>query len=294
MPKPSEIVAAIEADARIEKTPCADGEMPWRIWGHGAPVALLHGGSGSWTHWIRNVQPLGTQYKVIAADLPGLGDATALLKPYTAQQACSITSDGLVSLLAPDEGFHLVGFSWGCTVATIVAAQHGERVRSLTLVGAAAMGAMPRATRARPLVKRRPGMTEEELLELNRENLARHMFYDREKIDDLAVYTQFENTRRSRFNSPQFARSNLLFEAMKDVSAPLMAIWGEFDAPSHPDFEARRRRLAEVKPELEFHVIEGVGHWTQYEGADAFHALAFDWLARHSGRGSGQTLRSEA
>lgn len=294
MPKPSEIVAAIEADARIEKTPCADGEMPWRIWGHGVPVTLLHGGSGSWTHWIRNVQPLGTQYKVIAADLPGLGDATALLKPYTAQQACSITSDGLVSLLAPDEGFHLVGFSWGCTVATIVAAQHGERVRSLTLVGAAAMGAMPRATRARPLVKRRPGMTEEELLELNRKNLARHMFYDREKIDDLAVYTQFENTRRSRFNSPQFARSNLLFEAMKDVSAPLMAIWGEFDAPSHPDFEARRRRLAEVKPELEFHVIEGVGHWTQYEGADAFHALLFDWLARHSGRGSGQTLRSEA
>ena len=284
MPKPAEVVAAIEADARIEKTSCADGTMPWRIWGEGVPVALLHGGSGSWTHWIRNIEPLSTQYRVITADLPGLGDATALPKPYTAEQACRITSDGLASLLAPDEGFHLVGFSWGCTVATRVAAEHGERVRSLTLVGPAAMGAMPRGTRSRTLVKRRHGMSEAELYELNRENLARHMFYDRDKIDDLAVYTQVENTRRSRFNSPQFARTNLLYEAMKDVSAPLMTLWGEFDAPSHPDFEARRQRLAEVRPELEFHVIEGVGHWTQYEGAEAFHGLLFDWLTRHSGR----------
>jgi 2-hydroxy-6-oxonona-2,4-dienedioate hydrolase len=278
---PAEIIAAIESQARTEKTPCADGEMPWRIWGQGAPVALLHGGSGSWTHWVRNIEPLSARYTVIAADLPGLGDAQALPKPHTAEQASRITGDGLVSLLPEDVGFHLVGFSWGCTVAALIAAEHGERVRSITLVGPAAMGPVPRGTRSRALLKRRPDMSKDELYELNRENLARHMFYDRRKIDDLAVYTQVENTRRSRFNSPQFARTNLLYEAMKHVSAPLLTIYGEFDAPAHPDLEARRTRLAEVKPDLEFHVVEGIGHWTQYEGVDAFNALLLDWLERH-------------
>ncbi|MEE9253791.1 MAG: alpha/beta hydrolase [Pseudomonadales bacterium] len=281
MPKPAEIVAAIEAKSRIQKTPCGEGQMPWRIWGQGVPVVLLHGGSGSWTHWIRNIEPLAERHKVIAADLPGLGDAGAVAKPYTAQEVGEIVRQGLISLLPQDESFHLVGFSWGCTVCTLIAADQRERVRSLTLVGPASLGSLPRGTRARPLLKRRRVMSEEELWELNRENLARHMFYDREQIDDLAIHTQVENTRRSRFNSPQFARTDVLFQAMKRVSAPLMVMWGEHDATAHPHFEARRKRLAQTKPDFELHLIEDVGHWTQYEGAQAFHSVLLDWLERH-------------
>lgn len=282
MPKPAGIVAAIEAKSRIEKTLCGEGRMPWRIWGHGVPVVLLHGGSGSWTHWIRNVEPLSERHQVIAADLPGLGDATALAKPYTAAQVGEIVRDGLLSLLPEDGDFHLVGFSWGCTLCTLVAADLDKRVRSLTLVGPASMGgSLPRGTRAQPLLKRRRDMTEEELWELNRENLARHMFYDRALIDDLAIHAQVENTRRSRFNSPQFAPTDVLLQALKSVSAPLMVTWGEYDATAHPHFEARRDRLAQTKPALEFHLIENAGHWAQYEGAEAFHAVLADWLGRH-------------
>ena len=62
---------AVEAD-RIE-TPCGDGAMVWRCWGGGPPLVLLHGGYGSWMHWIRNVLPLSRQFRVIAPDLPGHG-----------------------------------------------------------------------------------------------------------------------------------------------------------------------------------------------------------------------------
>ena len=54
------------------------GRMMWHVWGEGSgkPILLLfHGGSGSWIHWIRNVQPLSQHFTVYAADMPGLGDS---------------------------------------------------------------------------------------------------------------------------------------------------------------------------------------------------------------------------
>ena len=54
------------------------GKMMWHVWGEGSgkPTLLLfHGGSGSWIHWIRNVQPLSQHFTVYAADMPGLGDS---------------------------------------------------------------------------------------------------------------------------------------------------------------------------------------------------------------------------
>jgi alpha-beta hydrolase superfamily lysophospholipase len=56
------------------------GGMIWHAWGpDNAPTfVLLHGGSGSWTHWIRNIEPLVAEgYRVLAVDLPGFGDSEA-------------------------------------------------------------------------------------------------------------------------------------------------------------------------------------------------------------------------
>ena len=49
--------------------------MVWRTWGDGPALVLLHGGSGSWTHWVRNIAHFERDYRVIAGDLPGLGDS---------------------------------------------------------------------------------------------------------------------------------------------------------------------------------------------------------------------------
>ena len=56
-------------------TRVASGAMVWRAWGAGPPLVLLHGASGSWTHWIRNVPELSRHYELWAADIPGLGDS---------------------------------------------------------------------------------------------------------------------------------------------------------------------------------------------------------------------------
>ncbi|MEG2631610.1 MAG: alpha/beta hydrolase, partial [Comamonas sp.] len=55
-------IDALQARARRVTTPIAEGgQMVWHVWGEGAgglPLVLLHGGSGSWTHWVRNIEAL--------------------------------------------------------------------------------------------------------------------------------------------------------------------------------------------------------------------------------------------
>ena len=47
-----------------------------RCWGRGAPLVLLHGGMGSWTHWGRNIGALARKFTVITLDMPGYGDSS--------------------------------------------------------------------------------------------------------------------------------------------------------------------------------------------------------------------------
>ena len=59
--------------ARRLTTPCGDGELVWHAWGDDGdqPLVLLHGGSGSWTHWIRNVEAFAAAgRRVLVPDLP--------------------------------------------------------------------------------------------------------------------------------------------------------------------------------------------------------------------------------
>jgi pimeloyl-ACP methyl ester carboxylesterase len=275
-------VATIDGRAELVMQPCGDGEMPFRRWNGGAQetVVLVHGGSGSWTHWIRNIEPLSAEFEVIAPDLPGLGDATALPRGYSADDAARWTAEGIANLVSGS--YHLVGFSWGSTVSSLVAEEHNERLKSLMLVGPAAMGTMPRRMQMKPLQRRDPSMTEDEIIDTNRENLARLMIHDRDRVDDLAAWLQTQNTNRSRFNSPQFALTTLVLDALRSITAPLYVMYGEFDAPAYPNIEAREQRLRAVRPDLRFEVIEGGGHWIQYECAELFNDSVRDWIAANA------------
>ena len=86
-------VQGVAAEAQRVETPCGDGHMIWHVWGEGPPLALLHGGYGSWTHWIRNVIPLSRAFTVAAPDLPGLGESATPPEPHTAE--------GLARIKAP-------------------------------------------------------------------------------------------------------------------------------------------------------------------------------------------------
>ena len=69
------LVEKLESDADQIFTPLCDGKMVWHLWGSGTPLVLLHGGSGSWSHWVKNIEELSKHYRLLVPDLPGLGDS---------------------------------------------------------------------------------------------------------------------------------------------------------------------------------------------------------------------------
>jgi pimeloyl-ACP methyl ester carboxylesterase len=276
------ILQSLDDSSRVLTFPCAQGSLYIRRWAKESAerVVLLHGGSGSWRHWVKNIPVLAEHYDVYAVDLPGLGDSAMCEIESDAASAADVTANALESML--EDSFHIVAFSWGCTVTAMIMNRLAERLQSVMLTGPAAVGDLPRRMQMKPLIRRTQEMSRKEILAAQRENLARLMIHNRDLIDDLAVEIQEVNTSKARFSSPQYARSTLLIDNVRGTSTPLYVIYGEYDAPAYPDLEARQRVFREARPDADFELVGGAGHWLQYEQPDLFNSRCLRWLARHS------------
>jgi len=268
-------IEAVAGAARVERTSCGEGDVVWRLWGEGTPLVLLHGGSGSWLHWLRNIPALAERHLVLAPDTPGLGESAMPPGEGSPGDVALILREGLIRLLGHRRRYHLCGFSFGANVGGHLAALEGAQVLSLTLVGAASLG-LPRPPLDLLKVRDKAGA---ERREANRENLARVMFHDRAGINDVALDIQEHNTRHARLRSRGYAPGDGLRRALGRVAAPLAGIWGEFDAVAMPDVRARLDVLRAIDPGLMEAVIPGAGHWVAYEAADAFNAALLRVLA---------------
>src|SRR5262245_36091801 len=88
-------VSALNRAARKVTTRCGAGVMVWRLWGSGEPLVLLHGGYGSWTHWIRAIPELSRHYELWVPDLPGLGASALPPEPWTPASSAAAIVAGL-------------------------------------------------------------------------------------------------------------------------------------------------------------------------------------------------------
>jgi 2-hydroxy-6-oxonona-2,4-dienedioate hydrolase len=270
------LVAGVAAEAQRVETPCGDGSLVWRIWGSGPPLVLLHGGYGSWSHWVRNVIPLSRRFTVIACDLPGLGESATPPEPWTADGLAAIVVAGLDIVLPKGIAPHLAGFSFGGVIGGVVAAQLGDRLKAFTVVGSNGMGLERSPT---PLERVSPDASEEEEFATHRYNLNQLMIHDPAKIDELALYLQKTNHAHARMRSRRFSRSGALIEALPKIKGRLDGIWGGRDATAYPHVEERRRLLQGVQPGARFTVVPGAGHWVQFEAADAFNRIIADYAS---------------
>jgi pimeloyl-ACP methyl ester carboxylesterase len=273
--EPHAAIRAVAEQARRAETPVGTGSMVWRAWGEGRPIVLLHGGSGSWRHWLRNIPSLAADRRVLCPDLPGLGDSDMPPDPASPESIGALLREGL-QLLLGDEEYDLVGFSFGALCSGHLAAQDHGRCRSLTIVGAGALG-FTRSPTELVKVRHLEGAARDDA---NRHNLAELMFADASRIDEVALAMQDLHTRRARFKSRGWASTDSLKQAILRSRAPLGAIYGEQDAIARPHVQLRLDLVHEMRPGARTVKIPGAGHWVAYEAAAEFNAALAHVLAR--------------
>lgn len=266
-----ELLASLESEAVLKRTIFAGGEMVWRCWGQGAPLILVHGGGGSWGHWVRNITPLSRNRQVWCPDLPAFGDSDMPAGGLAAIVDAAVA--GLNVLFPGARSLDLVGFSFGGVLATLAAAQHGG-VGRLVLVGSTGLGLrLPDVTMRSWL--RETGAKER--AEAHRRNLFTLMLAH--PVDDpLAEYVHAISVERGRFDGRRFGRSAVVLETLPRLQCRVFGIWGELDITT-PDgagsAEAALRGAASLAGFVE---ISNAGHWVQYEKAERFNAALEGFL----------------
>jgi 2-hydroxy-6-oxonona-2,4-dienedioate hydrolase len=255
--------------ARRHATPCGDGDIVWHVWGPngGEPLVLLHGGSGSWTHWIRNVEALAAAgRRVVVPDLPGFGDSARPPQGQDADAVAPALAQALPALVG-EQPVDVVGFSFGGLCGALMAASHPQRVRRLVLVGAPGLGLRDKRL---PLTSWRTEPTAEGRIAAHRNNLAALMLH--REVDELAVALQAANVPRDRMQRRKLAMTDIVARTLPTLHCRVDAIYGEQDALYRDALPALGTKLSECGVR-EFLLVPDAGHWLPYEDPDGFHAV---------------------
>ena len=248
----------------------------------GEPLVLMAGTGGHLEAYAHNVPALATRYRVVAYDYPGHGWTTLAtadleLDAYVAHLA------GLLDTLGIERA-HLNGESLGGWVAVKFAAAHPARVRRLVLNTPG--GTMARADVMERIRTLSQAAVDDPTPARIRARLEWLM------ADPASVTDELVAIRRAIYARPGFARSMRHILCLQDpdvrrrnlvtddelaaVPHGALVIWTS-DDPSGP--AGAGMQMAERIPGGRFELIEGAGHWPQWEQRTRFNDLVLGFLA---------------
>jgi pimeloyl-ACP methyl ester carboxylesterase len=265
-------VNALQHSAERSETSCGNGTMVWRRWGPrgGKPVLLLHGGSGSWTHWVRNIEPLmRTGHDVWVPDLPGFGESAAPPDGRDADVLPGWLERGLGSLFGA-QAVDLVGFSLGGLVAGLWAQAVPARVARLVLVGSPGLSAEllpPLDLQRWDLLSAGPARRP-----AHRHNLLQLMLANEASATELAVTLHAHNVERDRLRKRRLMLTDALVPVLAALHCPLHGIWGAQDVLYRQRLPLIRQVLSSAPGFRSLDLLPEAGHWVQFEAAEAFNA----------------------
>lgn len=279
-------IDALNASARHQRVAWQEAHVHWRSWGTGPALVLLHGGHGSWLHWVRNVQALvDAGHTVHVPNMPGFGDSdhpprhSADMDPhrdYT--MLLDMLAQTWRQAVAQVPAVDLAGFSFGGLVAADLAASaagRGLSLRRLALLGPGGHGGQRRQTRE--MVNWRQATTPETLQAAFHNNLASLMLHHEASIDALALQVQARSGTATRFRSKPISRSAALGERLQQINLPTLLLWGEHDVTADPAIVGPRLQALQAADNA-LHILPDCGHWVQYESAPDTNRLLCDWF----------------
>lgn len=250
--------------------------------GSGPPLILLHGTSGHLDGFSRNIKAHAEHFSVHAIDMLGHGYTDKPDGPYEIPRYV----DHLLAYLdaCGIDRAHLAGQSLGGWVASWAAAEHPDRVSSLSLLApggtvanpqvmekirsstlAAVENPDPAGTRSRLewLMARPEVSVTDELVQI------RHAIYMQPEllraIGNILVLQDLPTRRRNLMTEDRLSR----------ITAPTLVVWTDEDPTTSLD--EGKFWHSSIRGSR-FELISGAGHWPHYEQADTFNRLHLDFL----------------
>lgn len=246
-------------------------------------IILLHGSGGHLETYTRNFFALGERYRVYAIDMIGHGftdkpDHDYEISHYVKHLADFMDAVGL-------DAAHISGESLGGWAAAQFAIDHPGRVRKLILNTAGGL------TANEEVMGRIRDLSLKAVAEASPETVRKRLEW---LMHDPAIVTDdLTETRFRIYTQPGFLKAmehilclqempirlpNLLREDdLKGISAPTLVVWTSHDPTGAVEVG---QKFADLIPGAELVVMDGCGHWPQYEDAPTFNQLTLDFLAR--------------
>jgi pimeloyl-ACP methyl ester carboxylesterase len=282
----TEHVTRIAAQAEHRRVPFAAGRaIHWRIFGRGEPLVLVHGGHGSWLHWIRNVEALARTRRLLVPDLPGFGDSDDPPEGSGLQAIVAAFVASLDALLGPGTATDVAGFSLGGVVAARAAVARGG-VRKLALVGCPGTGT-PRRSRAEMIRWRHADEAAQNAA--LRHNLLAHMMHDEANVDALAFEVYAKAVKTTRYRTRGVGSRSSLQTTLADYPAPVLFLYGEHDVTGTP--QLAQEALIGCARNRQFRIVPGGGHWIQFERAAEVNEALAQWFACSGSRATTPPMR---
>jgi pimeloyl-ACP methyl ester carboxylesterase len=228
--------------------------------GDGEPIVLLHGGLADNSTWARQFSSLSLHRRVVAPERQAHGHTPDRPGPLTFRGMTDQTVKFLVAQgLGPVD---LVGWSDGGMVGTLIAAEHPELVRTLTVTGSGFSDAGYLAGLVESLVALPPD--------------------DEEMATFAAIYAQASPDGPEHFPDvwdkvrTMWAEPFDWSDKVKEISAPCLIIVGDDDF-------IRVEHAVEFSQLVEngqLAVVPGSSHALPMEKPDLFNQLVLDFTAR--------------
>jgi 2-hydroxy-6-oxonona-2,4-dienedioate hydrolase len=249
--------------------------------GSGEPLVLVHGTGGHLEAYARNIGDLAESFHLVVYDMAGHGRSEKPDRPYT----IDFLSDHLVAVLDALglEQAHLSGESLGGWVTAWTAAHAPSRVQRLILNTPGNIANKPE-TMAK--VKESSLQAAREPSDENIRARLAWLFHDKSFVSDELVAL-----RKAIYSQQGFARAMEHIVAVQDpgirapfvwgpawcgrIQAPTLLLWTDNDPTGGLD---EAELLLEWIPGSRLEVIEGAGHWPQWEKPEEFVRVHRDFL----------------
>lgn len=244
-------------------------------------LILLHGTGGHSEAYSRNFAAHGAHFWTVAIDLIGHGWSD---KPDGAYEIPDYGAHVLAVMQALGrDRAHISGESLGGWVAAWIALHHPEKVDRLVLNTAGGWTAHPE------VMARIKRLSMEAVRDPNPDRIRTRLeflMHDVSKVNDDLV-----ETRRAIYSQPGFPdvmekvlclqdmetrRRNMFSdEESGRIAAPTLVLWTSHDPTATPE---EGKRIADLIPGARYEVMNGCGHWPQFEDAERFDSLHLGFL----------------